>query len=143
MKLVRCLVALLLGVPLDAAPVPKELEKRPSLVGVWWLARCNETVHEDPATSLRYTFRKDGSAGTQENAGAESFEYTYTADPSAMPPTLAMKYAGGNGGAGQFLAVYRLDSDSLRMVVCDASNPKPTEVVARDNELCYDFKRMK
>ena len=142
----RSLAILRLVAPLAfAAPVPKELKKNDlsRFEGIWWEARCNDTVNADIATARRWSFGKDGTAGIHSRAAPVPSDYTFTIDQTTTPRTFTFDTKPPRGGGGNYVAIYDLQGDFLRFVLTEVKKPLPKEVKSGVGDVYYELKRVK
>lgn len=138
----RTLIVLLLALPVaSAAPVPKEVKKNPldAFDGVWWEARFENSVYENPDIARRFTFDMAGGLAIRQNEKAIPEEYTIEIDPSTTPQSFKLK----SKGKVIYNAVYAVDADSLRFALTNLTKPLASEVKCGTGDVYYELKRLK
>ena len=110
------LAVVVLILPGSAAPVPKELKKKPNgVVGVWVEVGSPKSV---------WFFNEDGTAGTGE-PDKPLCKAIFKTDDTQSPPHLDWSQ---DGGKSWYLDAYELDGDTLKLSAVGPGGVRPATV---------------
>ena len=134
---------LILFSPLVAAPVPKPLKKqddRKAILGYWRGDVLNPGQGGNP-NFYRFHFGDDGTCGIGSGStpSAPDSSSEYALDPTHTPKR--MKWLNGPQKT-EWLCVYELDGDVLRVGFVHAKSEVPPDVTPRAGVTVYELKRV-
>ena len=141
----RSLVALiLLTLPAFAAPVPKELRKRPTLEGTWerTVTDCLGQVTDCPgqrwefgATSMKVHPEPD----SKSPAFVQTCKGSYSLESDGRAGGFDFKDAATNRTS---LGLYERDGASLKICFVIGGSRRPTDMKSGPSKVIYTFKRI-
>ena len=135
------LVALLpIALPVIAAPVPKALNKPPSLDGVWRLVEMNGTPCPE-ATTDAVTWVVDGERVSWRVGGAETLRVRLER-PLHDLSGQAELHSSGPSPATQ-PGVFESEGDDLRVCVGSAGGKRPADCSTGPDRALFVFTRVK
>jgi uncharacterized protein (TIGR03067 family) len=137
---------LLLGLSLAlGAPALKDPPKKESsIIGEWKAEQIIAGGKPAAAQSsdVRWVFEKDGTRAIWRD-GKRAVTGTFVADSKVKPATVDLDT--GPAGGATYLCIYKIEGDTLTLIVGWQKVSRPTEFASPDGSQCtlYVFKRVK
>ena len=135
-----CALLIAFALPLNAAPVPKEVRAGDAarLLGEWHLTEAKYGEADYAAIGTKWTFGADGKAlRDRPNEGLGTAAYKI--DPSAAAKTFDWE----TGEGTLFHGVYELDGDAFKVVLVLGTEERPAACRPIEGGYHFTFRRAK
>ena len=143
MKRFAAFVWFVLGSASLAAPVPKELMKRPDIDGLWEVASLEVLGKPGAISQNQYWRIGDGKITVEQRAPNAAVRVrppvSISVDNSADPKTLDYN----TGGMAMRPAIYETDGVSLKILMQFQGRDRPKTMKSDETTILYVFKRVK
>jgi uncharacterized protein (TIGR03067 family) len=123
-----------------AAPVPKEKGKADAelILGTWELV-TREAAPRGQTNGIHRELHREGKAIIIHTSTNRRIDAIYKIDPTKSPKEWDWKL--GESGA-EFLGIYELDGDTLKLAIVSKGTPRPTKMEATPGVSLSTYKRL-